>query len=112
MAETKNKDNASRSGPGQTLKSCYVGTDIMESMIAWHREAQANVMRLHSKVLPLRCSNMTPLEHNRTGNTIDGSNHKVFNILIIFSFITTQCFNLVITYIKLLRLSLIEKLGG
>ena len=41
MTETKNIDNASRSGPGQTLKSCYVGTDIMESMIAWHQEAQA-----------------------------------------------------------------------
>ena len=46
MTETKNIDNANRSGPGQTLKGCYIGTDIMESMIAWHQEAQANVMGL------------------------------------------------------------------
>ena len=73
MTETKNIDNASRSGPGQTLKSCYIGTDIMESMIAWHQEAQANVMGLTLQGTPSEVLNMMPLEHDHTCNTIDGS---------------------------------------
>ena len=49
----------------------------MESMIAWHREAQAKVMGLNLQGTPFEVLNMMPSKHDRTGNTIDGSNRKV-----------------------------------
>ena len=64
----------------------------MESMIAWHWEAQAKVMGLTLQGTLSEVLNMMLSEHDHIGNTINGSNCKVFNILIIFSFITTQFF--------------------
>ena len=53
--------------------------------------------------------NMMPTEHDRIGNTIDGSNCMVLIILIIFVLLP-KYFHLVITYIKLLHRSLVRLL--
>ena len=82
----------------------------MESMITWHQEAQAKVMGLTLQGTPSEVLNMTPSEHDHIGNTINGSICMVLNILIIFILLPKH-FNLVITYLNLLHLSLVRTMG-